>query len=190
MRYSTDNLLIAVQRDFADRLRANGYDLRWHTTQEVEARTAVGSAKDIVTFVPEFPPNPAHLIRSAGLNDGSTPQEGEILVPAFAISMPQLPRKIKRAGLGDSTFERWRTVFITGFAYDEFQQREFTDILYEWLEVGDTRLTVTDYTDPDNPVTLEPLTVVGAEVSKEEWPSEIDAIRYYVSGKLILSYFE
>ncbi len=192
MQYSTTNLIVSIQRQFADLLKEAGYNVRFHTTGEVETFTKVGleEALGTITLVPEFPGNPALLTRSSGLNDGSTPGEGEVLIPAFAISFPDEAKRIRRDGIGSSVFERWRTVFIDGFAYDEFQQRELTDLLYEWLQIGDPLMSVWDYSDPEDVQELRRCDVVGADVMKDEWITEIEAIRYFIHAKAILSYFE
>lgn len=188
MNYSTDNLLISLNRKLAESLRAFGYDVRWFATGEVETHTAGGEAKGTVTLVPDFPANPTYIVR---LNDGGSPGAEEIAVPAFALRLDDSPERGDRAGIGESVFYRERTFEIDGFAADDFQQRELMDFFYEWLQIGDVYLPVWDYsTDPDNPTSLEPLEVWRAYVEKENFLHEIEAIRYYIRIVAIVRYVE
>ena len=193
LKYTADNVLVSIQRDLANALKAFGYNVKWRATGEVETYTMAGlqSAKGTVTLVPEFPATPAYLVKSAGLNDGSIPREQEIQVPAFALVLPTAPKKIRRAGIGESIFERQRGFRIEGFAWDEFQQRELFDFFYNWLEAGTVMLPVWDYaSNPASPPALDPVEVIRADVQKAELIHEVEAIRYYISVSVIISYFE
>lgn len=189
MQYSTSNVLISVQKQFAQRLLEEGYAVRYQATREVTL--PVGTVKGTVTLVPEFPPDPLNVVRSPVLNDGTVPTDTQVMVPAFAISIPGSPKKMRRAGIGDAAFERWLTIYIYGFAYNDFQQRALKDLLYEWLEIGDVRLSVWDYdSNPSSPTALDRMDVVNAIIGKEERVTEIDAIRYFLEAEIIVSFFE
>src|SRR4051812_31553774 len=160
LKYTADNVSVSLQRNLATSLKAFGYDVLWRATGETETQTLGGQAKGTVTLTPEFPANPAFLVKTAGLNDGSIPTDEQILVPAFALVLPTAPKKIRRAGIGDSTFERQRGFRIEGFAWDEFQQRELMDFFYNWLEAGTVMLPVWDYaSNPSTPPALDPVEV-------------------------------
>ena len=181
--------MVSLQIQFADRLLEKGFNVFWQTTGETDP--PVGSPIGTVTLVPEFPPDPVNLTRSPRLNDGTVAGPGQVMVPAFALSIADSPVKIRRVGLGQEEFERWLTFYIYGFAYDEFQQRLLKDLLYEWLQIGDVRLQVWDYdSNNETPTALESMDVIDAQVTKEERVTEIDAIRYYVTAEIIVSYFE
>lgn len=193
MKYTTRNILVSVQKQLATHFLENGYAIRWQTTGEVvppdvlDFPTPLGT----ITLVPEFPADPLNVARSPVLNDGTQPKTGQVLVPAFAVSIPDSPKRVRRAGIGDATFERWLTVHIYGFAYDKFQQRDLKDLLYDWFEIGDVKIQVWDYdTDPVTPDELEAMDVIDADISKLENVESVDAVRYYILATLIVSYFE
>jgi hypothetical protein len=193
LKYTADNVSISLQRDLAIALKAFGYNVLWRATGETEAQNmaGLGTAKGTVTLTPEFPANPAYLVKTAGLNDGSVPTDEEIQVPAFTLVLPTGPKKIAPFGLGDSMFERQRGFRIEGFAWDEFQQRELMDFFYNWLEAGTVMLPVWDYaSNPASPPALAPVEVIRADVQKAELIHEVEAIRYYVSVTAIISYYE
>lgn len=191
MKYTSVNITISVQRSLATALKAFGYNVLWKATGDLETQTAGGSAKGTVTLVPEFPENPAYLVKSAGLNDGSTPKEEEIAVPAFAFILPTGPKKIHIAGIGHTDYEWQRGFRIEGFAWDEFQQRELMDFFYSWLQSGTVRLPVWDYTsNPSAPPALDMVDVIRSDVDKSELIHEVAAIRYYLSVSAIISYYE
>jgi hypothetical protein len=193
MKYTTSNLMISLTTQFATRLLENGFAVYWASTKETDDPdsmlypTPVGT----VTLVSDFPTDPVNVTRSPRLNDGTVPSEGQILVPAFALSIDDSPIRIRRVGLGQAEFERWLTVYIYGFTYDDFQQRKLKDVLYDWLQIGDVRLQVWDYdSNAVTPSELESMDVINAQVTKEERVTEIEAIRYYVAAEIIVSYFE
>lgn len=191
MIYSSDNISVSIQRSFATALKAFGYNVLWRATDDFEAKTTGGTAKGTVTILPEFPENPAYLVKSAGLNDGSTPKAEEIAVPAFVFVLPTGPKKISIAGIGHSDYEWQRGFRIEGFAWDEFQQRELMDFFYTWLQRGNVRLPIWDYvTNPSAPPALDPVDVIRADVEKTELIHEVAAIRYYLSASAIISYYE
>jgi hypothetical protein len=191
MKYSSDNITISIQRSFANALKAFGYNVLWRANGTSEAQTLGGQAKGTVTLIPEFPENPAYLVKSAGLNDGSTPKEEEIAVPAFAFVLPTGPKKIRIAGIGHSDYEWQRGFRIEGFAWDEFQQRELMDFFYTWIQGGNVRLPVWDYvSNPSSPPALDPVDVIRADAEKTELIHEVAAIRYYLSVSAIISYYE
>lgn len=189
MKYSTNNVLISLHRAFSEYARPLGYNIRWHATGDVEAHTsALPEAKATITLVPDFPANPAYIVR---LNDGSSPSAEQIAVPAFAIQLPDTPTRMERAGIGESVFFRERVFRIDGFVYDEFQQRELMDLFYTWLQIGDVLLPVWDYdTNSDTPPVLSPLDVWNAYVEKDEFASEVEAIRYYIKVTGVVRYVE
>jgi hypothetical protein len=193
LKYTADNVSISLQRDLAIALKAFGYNVLWRATGETEAQNMPGlvTAKGTVTLAPEFPENPAYLVKSAGLNDGSTPKEEEIAVPAFAFVLPTGPKKIRIAGIGHSDYEWQRGFRIEGFAWDEFQQRELMDFFYTWIQGGNVRLPVWDYvSNPSSPPALDPVDVIRADAEKTELIHEVAAIRYYLSVSAIISYYE
>jgi hypothetical protein len=193
VQYTTENLLVNISTAFADRLRAAGYDVFWHTTGSTDAQTAgLPAAKGTVTIVPEIPANPTFITR---LKDGDTHADlapEEIAVPVFTVSIEDLPRKEKRHGIGrGAAFRYVREFEIDGLAADAFQHRELADLLFEWLGEGDVYLTILDYdADPENPPELRPVTVRWADVVKPELPSEDRNLRYYVGAKAGLEYIE
>jgi hypothetical protein len=192
LTYTTDNLLTSLQIALANALRAFGYDILWKATDTREAQTAgLDTPKGTITLLPAFPANPAYLVRSAGLNDGNIPKDEEITVPAFSLRLPTAPKKIRRMGIGEHEFERRRGFTITGFAWDEFQQRELLDFFYEWLDGGDVYLPVWDYTsDPATPLPLNPVQVERVDVISGELVTEVEAVRYPLSASAVISYIE
>jgi hypothetical protein len=198
MKYTTENLLISLQRELADKLLEAKYNVLWYATGETENPTLGEdeSAKDTVTLIPEFPVNPTFMARRPGPNSSVTAEQGKVFVPAFAVSLLDGAKRISRAGIGMVEFERWLLVRFDGFAYDKFQQRALQDLLYEWLTVENTttrdiRIPVLDYsTDPDDPDELDSAEVIDAVITKEELVTEIEAIRYGIHASVIISYFE
>lgn len=189
MRYSTDNMLISLNRNLSDALRAFGYDIRWQATGNIEGQTSgAAQSKGTITLVPDFPAEPTYIVR---LNDGSSPSAEEIAVPAFSLRVSDGPRKRSRLGIGSLEFERERAFQIDGFAYDEFQQRELMDFFYDWLDEGNKRLPILDYSlDAASPTPLPSVDVWRAYVEKEELIHEVQAIRYYVKVTGIVRYVE
>lgn len=193
MKYTNSNLLVSLSEQFASTLLGAGFAVYWQTTGETVLPNSMTYPTPLgtVTLVPEFPPDPVNVTRSPRLNDGTVPGPGQVLVPAFALSIADSPIRMRRVGLGQAEFERWLTFYIYGFAYDEFQQRQLKDLLYGWLQIGDVRLQVWDYdNNPNTPNALEAMDVIDAQVTKDERVTEIDAIRYYVTAEVIVSYFE
>lgn len=186
MIYSTSNLTLSFYRQFAEMLQEAGYNITWYASKETEY-TSVDPAKGTITLVPEFPANATQIVR---LITGS-PGEQEVVIPAFALQVPDGPRKIARLGLGDSTFEREREIRIDGFATDSYEHRELTDLLYDWLQGGDKRLDVWDYgQDMSNPPLLDPVQVWYADVARQELTQGDEGHRYYINLVGSVRYFE
>lgn len=188
MIYSTTNMTLSIYRQFADLLRGKGYDIYWDMTQEREQRVdTTVNAKGTITLCSEFPANPTQVVR---LSSGG-PAEWEVVVPAFAIQVLGSPRKIRRAGIGDPTFERERRFRIDGFARDSFEHRELADALYDWLQESDKRLDVWNYdASAGNPALLEPVLLWDTSVDRQELTSGDEAHRYYINLSASVRYFE
>lgn len=187
MQYSTDNLQISLTLLLASRLREKDYNVRWQLSGEVESFTSgAASAKGTVTLVKESPANPEHIVR---LNDGESPADYEIPIPALTLQVGPDHRG-NRYGMGHSEFFRTRTITIDGLARDEFEQADLERVLSDWLLDEMPRLSVSDYADPNSPVALNPIEIRSSRVVKTELSTELDALRYYVRAEVEVEYVE
>lgn len=189
MLYTTSNIQTSLTTALATLLRANGYDVYWHASGVTETQTAgLGTAKAVVTLVPEFPANPTSIVR---LNDANVGEE-TVVVPALTLHVLGSPRRIRLRGLGHSDYEWARTVRIDGLAADEFQQRELQDLLYSWLHDTEWKeIPVFDYeADASSPPQLDPVYVQNAVVDRQELYLEVEAARYYLRALINLYYIE
>jgi hypothetical protein len=189
MRYGTQNLTVSMTISLAEFLKSNGYDVFWQATQTTEANTAgLLVPKDTVTLVPEFPANPAPIVRLRNDTAGSY----QIVIPALSLQVIGAPRRIGILGLGHTEYEWERELRVDGLAANDYQHRAFQDMLHDWLmSVEFKRFPISDYeTDPANPTPLEPAWITFAGTDRTELVSEIEAVRYYVKATATLSYVE
>lgn len=193
MKYSTNNVQISMTMHLAEYLREKGYDVRWHTDKSVDAQTAgLPAAKDTVTLVPDFPEDPAFVVRKQGLN-GDTASPEEVVVPAMTLMVLDTPIPVAILGLGHKEREWERSLRIDGIATDDFQQRELADLLHDWLLAEQNKaFTISDHDgDPASPVVLEdPVYVEFAHVARKTLPQEVEAVRPYFYATVTLSYIE
>lgn len=188
MLYSVTNVQTSLTLDLASRLRAAGYAVRWQTSGLVEDETAgLGTPRATVTLVKEAPATPEHIVR---LNEGDTPGEHEVAIPALSLHLPAPEQKMKRLGLGHTEFFRQRDILIDGLAQDEFEQTDLEALFNTWYGGSGVLLSVSDYTDEENPVSLAPVEVIRAVIGTEEAETEIDAVRYYLFARLTIEYVE
>lgn len=193
MKFTTNNVQTSLTLDLAAFLRGKGFDVRWHATGDTEGQTAgLVGAKDTVTFVPDFPENPAFIVRKQGLNGDSTGAE-EVVVPAVTVQALHTPTEIGIIGLGHPERDWEREIRVEAIAADAFQHRELADLLHEWL-LGTTgkAFTIYDYdADPGTPVALdEQMRVVSAYVRRTMLPHEVEAVRPYINATAVLAYIE
>jgi hypothetical protein len=186
MRYSTESLTVSLTVALSDFLRSRGYDIYWVATQTTDVNT-LGSLKATVTIVPEFPANPATIVRLKSDSAGNS----EIVVPAMSLQIVGPPKRISILGLGHADYEWERELRVDGFASDEFQQMALMDLFHDWLSSEeDKALPVSDYSDPANPVVLDPVHVTYAEPDRLELYQGNDAVRYYVRLTATVRYIE
>ena len=199
MLYSTNNVQISLTVALAEYLRAQGYDVYWHTAALLEEQTAgLAEAKAIITLVPEFPSDPVFILPANPENVQRLKSEGvpsaEVIVPALSLQIIGSPRKGKIQGLGHRDYEWTRDLRVDGLAADAFQHRALADLLFEWLSGNDYRyLPVNDYdTNPTTPPALSPVEVLqdSSSAIRNELIHEVAAIRYYVQAQTRISYVE
>lgn len=193
MKYSTNNVQISLTLHLAEFLRARGYDVLWHADKSVDAQTAgLAEPKDTITLVPDFPENPAFVVRKQGLN-GDTASAEEVVVPAMTLMVLDTPTPIGIRGLGHRDRDWERSFRIDGIASDDFQQRELADLVHDWLlDEQNKTFTISDYdTDTVNPPVLaDPVVVEFAHVGRKTLPQEVEAVRPYFYATVTLSYIE
>lgn len=190
MKFSTNNVQISMTIALATEFRAKGFDVFWHSTREQDNHTNGGIAKDVVTLVPEFPANPAFIVRKQGLRSDSPVEE--IVVPAFSVQLPSYPKRGEILGLGHPEYEWDRLFRVDGLAADEFQHRQIGDLLHDWLQsIEEKEFSIYDYdTDPANPPLLGPVRIKFPQVERLELVQESEAARYYIRATAILRYVE
>lgn len=189
MRFSTTNLTVSMTNALATYLRSQGYDIRWHVTDTIDAQTAgLPAPRATITLVPEFPANPAGIVRL------KTEEMGPdvVAVPALSLQVVGAPARIAIRGLGHTDYEWARRIRVDGLAADEFQHREFQDLLHRWLmdEEWKTFPIYDHELDPADPEEIGPVYVTRAAVNREELYLEVEAARYYVRAQASLSYIE
>lgn len=188
-KYGTENLTVSLTIALSDYLRSRGYDVFWHATQTTDANTAdLDIPKAVVTLVPEFPANPATIVR---LRDETAGQE-QIVVPALSLQVIGSPKRIEGLGLGHKDYLWEREIRVDGLAANDYQHRAFQDLLHDWLQsVESKEFAISDYeTDPTNPTPLEPAWVTFADTDRAELVNQIEAVRYYVRATAVLAYIE
>ena len=186
MQYSLDNVTVSMFQNLATYLRSIGWNIYWHASGDTEAFTA-GTEQGTITLIQHVPENPTFITA----NNGSYANKDNVVIPAFTV-MAQPPRKIRRLGLGHTTFEREMDLVISGISTDSRQQSILASALYEWLDIGDTNyyMPVWDYTIPGSPVSLDPAEVWFTHVATHEVASEIDSTRYQIHIEIILRFVE
>lgn len=188
MKYSTNNMTVSVAEELATHLRSKGYDIYWWATGETQAQTlGLPTPKAIITITPSIPANPALIVR---LKDGSVSQE-EVAIPAFSVLVEDAPKKVARAGLGESIFLRQRNILIQGLAADSWQHEELADLLSEWIDGTDKDFDIKDYdTNATAPPSLEKAWVDRAVVLRPEVHTDIEVYRYQIHVSAGLRYYE
>lgn len=186
MQYSLDNVTISMFQALALHLRSIGWNVYWHASGDTDAFTG-GSDQGTITLIQHVPENPTFLTADAG----AYANKDNVVIPAFTINA-QLPRKIRRLGLGHTQYEREMDLVIGGISTDSRQQAILASALYEWLDIEDTNyyMPISDYSTPSAPVALDPAEMWFAKVSTHEVASEVDSTRYQIHIEIILRFVE
>jgi len=195
MLYSTNNVVISLTLQMGDLFRENGYDLFWRTTgNKVNREDTALESKGIVTMTSYFPANPTYFVRLKNRTADTTEQH-QVIVPAFTLYTLQSPVKEKREGIGSSVFFRERPIRIMGFVEDQFQHREFIDLLHTWLDRENTRrdkrLKIWNYDEKsNNPDELPEVNIPWAKIFGQEVYGDSGVTRYYIEGTFVIHYVE
>jgi hypothetical protein len=138
MVFTDLNIEQSLAKYLADLFSAAGYKIYWWDTKQT-----VGSQSVQVTFVREFPEDPAYLVNS----DQTNLTDSHIKVPALTIRSVSTPSADDgtRLGIGESIFDWEAEVRVEGFADNEKQWYEFTKLFQTWLMNPDVRVPVADY---------------------------------------------
>jgi hypothetical protein len=189
VKYSTVNTLVSLTQDLATALRAAGYNVFWQQTGDTDAHTsALGTPLATVTLVKDFPANPTYIVRLKSDNAGTE----EVVVPAFTLYLPDHPRRGPHLGLGHAEYTWTREMWIEGFAFDDFQQKDLGDLLHVWLNgTKDKEFPVRDHVaNPVTPPALGAVRVEKATVERLELVNQVEAVRYFVRAVTVLAYEE
>lgn len=199
MRYTTINLETSLTLALAEFLKAQGYDIYWHSAGALENHTAaLATSKAVITLVPDFPADPATILSANPANvqrlKAGELGEDELVVPALSLQMLGPPAKGAILGLGHKDYDWVRSFRVDGFAADQYQHRELADALMEWLSSGAYQyLSAYDYSvDPLNPTPLQAVEVIQerSTVQRGELIHDVEAVRYYIQSTARIAYVE
>jgi hypothetical protein len=185
--YTPDNIQVSLTLWLADKLKQAGYNIRWQMTGDTEAHTAGGDALGTITLVKEAPENPEQIVV---LNEGDVPAADEIPVPALTLQIAGPEESKGRYGLGHEEFFRRTPIRVDGFARNEFEQSDLVKLFQTWVGRGSGTLPISDYTNPNAPVVLEPAVIVRMKADKDELLGANKALRYYVYLWFEIEYVE
>lgn len=184
MEYTQENVLVSVMVHLATHLRADGWNVFWHSSGQTEAYTT-GPEKGTVTLVQAIPDTPTFITQ------GTRTNSDEIVLPALAVQVTPT-RRIQRYGMGDNRHIREISVRVGGLASTGREQRMLATSMIEWSDVGETNVDfpLQDYSNPATPVDLEPATLWWAQTTTPEISTEQKNVRFQINTELILQYVE
>lgn len=184
MLYTKKNILVSMALQCAEVLKEAGYSVFWNESKELD-ETEESEPLGVVTLVEAFPANPQYIQR---LND-VTDSDEIIVIPAFSLQVSS-SRKIRRTGLGESTWERERQVRFDGFARDQDEQEVLANLLLGWLD-SEEMFTILNYDeDVEDPEALELTWMETVEMETKQLDGDVDAIRNYIKLEAALRYIE
>jgi hypothetical protein len=182
-KFSDINLVTSVAGYFANRITESGWKVYWQARAIFSGTGSVGE----VTLTPEFPNEPSFIVQPPRERT-----ESEIIIPAFAVRLVDMPIETERAGIGEDLFRESATIQIDGYVLSQSQHMAFSTMFRNWFR-QDTYIPIWDWeANPVTPSLVDDHNVYieNRQVEALEMTNLPSPVRYYINMTADLIYYD